>query len=161
MALTQGSWTHSTVGKKAVWTCVVSSSGADTVDLPTKKTPAELDVTRPFTLTVIPDATIDASAAYLDLWGGYADDFDLTTNITSHAVTTAVSGGELAILTGDCKAATPFFVELIPANVACVAAVTTMPYTAVTITPCAYYAFNIDGTNALQAVNVTFILTQE
>ena len=70
MALTQSEWTGGSVNGRAVWSCTVA--GTDDTDLITKRTPAALDTTKPWSLTVITSEDMTAAgASAVDIWGCY------------------------------------------------------------------------------------------
>lgn len=159
MALTQGAWTVKTVNNRLICTCTVATDGSDTIDLPTLKTPKELDGTKPFTVFIKSAGTIDASAAYIDLWGGYADDFVLT--ISSNAVNGATSGAELFAGTTDIKAGGSFALRVVPGSQGGVAQVTTFPGAVAVVPALPYYAINLDGTDALaDTADLTYVIVQ-
>lgn len=157
MALIQGAWAVTSVNGRMKAQCTVSNTGM--LDAYTLKTPKVLDGSKPWTLFVTADEDLDASAVYVDVWGGYSDSFALASENPPTAVGT---GCEIFATTTDIKAGiNTFALRVIPGNVGVVAAVTTFPGAVAVIPPLPYYVINLDGADAIDDVAIiTFTIIQ-
>lgn len=162
MALTQSDWTIKSVNGKLVATCTVVSTTAEN-DAYTKKTPKELDVTKPWTMIYSAAATPDGQALPLDIWIGYSDSFALSGD-GANVVATGTGSNYKQIFDDVVLAVTPigysFQIDpnLAVADVVTVAAIATGPKVKVPVAP--YYAFNLDGGSTLAATTHTFTIIQ-
>ena len=162
MALTQSDWTIKTVNGKMVATCTVASTTAEK-DAYTKKTPKELDPTKPWTLIYSAAAEPDGQALPLDLWIGYSDSFALSGD-GANVVATG-TGAEFKSIFDDLRTAVSpkgFTFLLDPdlpvADVVTLAAIATGLKVKIPVAP--YYAFNLDGGSTLAATTHTFLIIQ-
>ena len=158
MALTQGAWTIQTVSGHSVFTCTVTATTSEN-DLYTLKTPKELDTTRPWTLFVNTAAVaLDGSTLPLDIYGGYADNFEITGDAGTIAAT---SGGIIYQDAIDDVKSVQLNFSVVPgalaarvkgtlAGVSGYGDVGTLPY----------YAFSLDGASPLNAATCTFAISQ-
>lgn len=163
-AQTVSDWAVTTVGDFKVITCTALTDATNEVNW-TKKTPAALDTSKPWTLIVSASAAQDAAAAPLMIWGGYKSDFALS-GTTARA--TATSGAQLGELTDDlgyAAAVTGLSFNMTPgssglANIVTIAAVATGMRFNVPIMP--YYAFELmaDDAVTLLAHTLTFRIIQ-
>lgn len=163
MALTQSNWTEDYVGDLYVARCTVICTTAEN-DAYTKKTPANLDPTKPFTLFYYASATPDGVALPLDLWIGFNDSFALTGDGAS--VGAGANGANWKSIMDDVVlAVTPVVYawildpNLAVADVVTVGAIATGLKVKVPVVP--YFAFNLDGGSTLNAVTNTFVITQK
>lgn len=162
MALTQSDWTIKTVNGKMVATSTVVSTTAEN-DAYTKKTPKQLDVTKPWTLIYSAAATPDGQALPLDIWVGYSESFDLSGD-GANVVATGTGAEYKQIFDDVVLAVAPkaytfqFDPDLAVADVVTVAAIATGPKVKVPVAP--YYAFNLDGGSTLAATTHTFTIIQ-
>ena len=79
MALTQSDWTVKSVNNRTVMTCNVAGETSD-ADVITKRTPKELDTTKPWSLVVYVNEDLSsAGTAAVDIWGGVSDACTLAT----------------------------------------------------------------------------------
>lgn len=161
MALTKGDWTQKTV--KGTWraTCNVAFTTAEN-DAYTLKTPAELDPTRPWTLTVAAAATADAEALPMDLWIGHSDLFELSGD---GANVTTTDGAMWKQITDDVVLAVTTVEHVFlmdpnqaTADVVTVGAIATGYKLKVPVVP--YYAINLDAGSTLNATNCDFTISQ-
>ena len=162
MALTQSEWVAKpSVNGKSVWECTVASTTSEN-DAYTKKTPANLDLSRPFTLFYSAAATPDGSALPLDLWIGFGSDFALSGDGANVVATnganykTIMDDVVLAVTTN--KYAWVFEPNMLVADVVTVAAIATG--LKVRTPNACYLAFNLDGASTLAATTHTFTIVQ-
>jgi hypothetical protein len=95
MALTQGTWSETSLNGSLILECDVTATVAEN-DGYTLKTPDSLDTSRPWTLVVnATDQALDAAgtACPVHIWGGYANDFALTGDGASVAATSGFKVG--------------------------------------------------------------------
>jgi len=161
MALTQGAWTAKSVNGLYRATCNVAFEASDT-DAYTLKTPAALNPTKPWTLIIAAAATVNGEAQPLDIWVGHTDDFALS---GQGASVVAADGGMFKQICDDCVLAVTtveyvFYMEpqLAVADVVTVAAIASGFKINIPVAP--YYAFNLDGSTALVATNMDFVIVQ-
>ncbi len=160
MALTQSEWTSKTVNHKAVHTCTVLPTTAET-DAYTLKTPRELDTSKPFTVVLQFSGTPDASALPVDLWIGYGEDFALSGQGASVIATNGANFKQMFDnVVGAVANAYAFLVdpELIVDDVVTLAAIASGPKIKAPAVP--YFAFNLDGGSTLAAQTATWIIIQ-
>lgn len=163
MALTQSNWSEDYVGDLYVATCTVVCTTAEN-DAYTKKTPANLDPTKPFTLFYFASATPDGVALPLDLWIGFNSSFALTGD--GGTVGAGANGANWKTIMDDVVlAVTPVVYawnldpSLAVADVVTVGAIASGLKAKVPVVP--YFAFNLDGGSTLNAVTNTFVITQK
>jgi len=149
-----------TQNKTAIWKATVLTDTANQ-QVWTKKTPAELDPTKPWMLVVSNSAELDGQAIPLDIYLGYSDKAALagTSAITA---TDAVKFQQLIDDIGYASPTVPraflFAPDLRVANVVTVAAIATGLKSNIPAAP--YYLFNCAGATTVAAVTVTFLLIQ-
>lgn len=166
-AQTVGDWTTSSVGRNGEYfkaTCQCTTDATNEI-LFTKKTPRELDGTKPWTLIIEASAAQDAAAAPVALHVGHGDDFALA-GTTARAVDT--SGCMYGNITDDLgyAAAAKMAFQMTPsssglANIVTIVAVATgMRFN---VPPAPYYAFELYAADAatLLAHTLTFTIIQK
>lgn len=163
MALTQSDWDEKIVNGVYTASCTVVSTTAEN-DAYTKKTPAGLDPSRPWSLFYSAAATPDGQALPLDLWVGYNDAFDLSGDGANVVATGTGSNYKqiyddvvLAVATIAYSFAFDPLQQV--ADVVTVAAIATGNKVKIPVAP--YYAFNLDGGSTLAATTHTFVITQK
>lgn len=163
MALTQSAWDEKVVNGVYTATCTVASTTAEN-DAYTKRTPAGLDPSKPWTLFYSASATPDGSALPLDLWVGYDSAFDLSGD-GANVVATGTGSNYKSIYDDVVLAVSPISYSFAfdplqqVADVVTVAAIATGNKVKIPVAP--YYAFNLDGASTLAAVTHTFVITQK
>jgi hypothetical protein len=164
MALTQSAWSVKTQGGKTVAQCNVAFTTAEN-DAYTLRTPKEIDVSKPYTLSVVCAATPDGVAVPFDLWFGYDDNFALSGNDSTVAPLVANTGAKFKQIFDDVVlAVTPltycftFDPNQAVADVVTVAAIATGPK--VKTAPAVCHVFNFNGGSTLNATNATFTIIQ-
>jgi len=162
MALTQSDWSEDFVNGVYIATCTVINTTAEN-DSYTKKTPDNLDPTKPFTLFYSASATPDGQALPLDLWIGKNSSFALSGDGAS--VSAGANGSNWKTIMDDVVlAVTPiaYAFSLDPnqavADVVTVGAIATGLKAKVPVVP--YFAFHLDGGSTLNAVTNTFTIVQ-
>lgn len=166
-AQTVGDWTMSSVGRNGAFlkaTCQVTTDANNEI-LFTKKTPAELDSSKPWALIVEASAAQDGAAAPLALHIGYGDDFALAGTTARATITSGAMFGNITDDLGYAAAAKMAFL-MTPAstglaNIVTIAAVATGMRFNVPIVP--FYAFELyaaDGATLL-AHTLTFTIIQK
>jgi hypothetical protein len=164
-AQTIGEWIPKTVSEQFFVAQCICTTDATNEILFTKKTPKQLDGTKPWTLIIAASAAQDGAAAPVALHVGYGDDFALA-GTTARAVDT--SGAMYGNITDDIgyAAAVPGVAfQMTPsssglANIVTFAAVATGMRFNVPIAP--YYAFELYAADAatLLAHTLTFTIIQ-
>jgi len=146
MALTQNAWTEKFVNGCYVAECSVVAT-TDESDAYTKKTPPNLDPTKPWTLSFYSAIAADNSVP-IDLWIGWDDRFALSGDTTT--VTAGAYGSNYKNIMNDAVTAiadNPFTwimdPDLAVADVVTAAAIASGLKVKTPVAP--YYAFNIDG----------------
>jgi len=151
MAITQSAWSTSSTNGKKIMECTVAI-GATETDAMTLKTPKALNTSKPFHLLAnAAGVTIDADTVAVDLWVGTKDD----STLSGTGTLTASDAYFYKAIIADVKAAVGSCVcdpNLTTADVSNVH---------VQVPPAPYYFFNLDGTNAMTNVTVTFIIIQD
>ncbi|GJQ44065.1 MAG: hypothetical protein JETCAE03_35630 [Ignavibacteriaceae bacterium] len=163
MALTQSNWTERFVNGVYRATCTVISTTAEN-DAYTKKTPANLDPTKPWTLFYSAAATPDGQALPLDLWVGYSDSFALSGDGASVVATGTGSNykqimDDVVLAVNTISYSWQMDPDLAVADVVTVGAIATGLKIKVPVAP--YYAFNLDGGSTLAATTHTFTIVQK
>lgn len=173
-ANTRSAWTEKRVGYTSgslyIASCTVLSAVANW-NAYTYKTPRGLDVKRPWTLVHYSSADPSAGETpKLNLWGGYADDFEVANTSGMVATATATSGSKIIELIDDLTtiiSTLPAVIQLIPncfndggavANVVTVAAIATGLKVRIPLLP--YYAVGIDSTAVLDATTAYYYIIQ-
>lgn len=162
-AQTVGDWTTKTVNGHFVAECDVTTDANNEV-LFTKKTPKELDPTKPWTLVIEASAAQDGAAAPVALHIGFGDDFALAGTTARCTDTSGCVYGNITDDLGYAAAAKMAF-QMTPsssglANIVTIAAVATGMRFNVPIAP--YYAFELYAADAatLLAHTLTFTIIQ-
>ncbi len=154
-------WTlQSNANGTAIWKLTVLIDTANAMAW-TKKTPKQLDPTRPWNLVVSMDGEVDGQACPLDIYLGYSDLAALagTSAITA---TDAVKFQQIIDDLGYANQTTKAFLfapTLGIANVVTTAAIATGLKSS--IPPAPYYLFNVNGGSVLEARTLTFLLIQK
>ena len=158
MALTQGSWSQTSINGLNVFSCVVGATAAEN-DGYTLKTPKALDTTRPWVLVANSEsAAVDGSAGPVDVYGGYADDFAITGNAGTVAAT---SGTLVASGIMDEVQAVNVSVTIDPNYTGAVVASTAAGVRGrANLGTFPYYAFNFNGGSALAVEDCTWKIIQ-
>ena len=161
MALTQGSWSESTVNGYKVLKNQVTATTSEN-DAYTLKTPKSLDTSKPWYLSLTFSGTPDGSALPVEIWTGFSDSFAISGNDSS---ITATDGGKFKQIMDDVVLAVSglqyFWLmdpELEVADVVTVAAIATGLKVRIPKAP--YYAFNLNGASTLAAVTGTWRIIQ-
>ena len=163
MALTQSDWSEKFVNGVYTATCTVASTTAEN-DAYTKKTPSNLDPSKPWTLFYSAAATPDGQALPLDLWIGHDPAFDLSGD-GANVVATDTGSNYKQLYDDVVLAVSPiaYGFQFDPlqqvADVVTVAAIATGNKVKIPVAP--YYAFNLDGGSTLAATTHTFVITQK
>ena len=160
MALTQSAWSSKTVNGLAIHTCTVTATTAEN-DAYTLKTPAELDVKKPWTLVVKTSAASDGAAVPLDLWVGYSKNFALSGDSTTVAATDGVNFKQITDDIGYSAASSACFYfdpQQAVTDVVTIAAIASGYKVKIPIAP--FYAFNLDGGSTLLAHTATYVIIQ-
>jgi len=163
MALTQSAWTEKFVNGVYTAKCTVVSTTAEN-DAYTKKTPSNLDPSKPWTLFYSAAATPDGQALPLDLWVGYDPAFDLSGD-GANVVATGTGSNYKSLYDDVVLAVSPIAYSFAfdplqqVADVVTVAAIATGNKVKIPVAP--YYAFNLDGGSTLAATTHTFVITQK
>ena len=162
-ANTVSAWTFpKTIGKCLVTSCTVLVDTANQMAW-TKKTPPEIDCTKPMTLQVSASGAVDGQAVPLDLYIGYADNSALA----GTSAITATAASKYKQLVDDIGYAGTLWtnvhsIALNPdqqvADVVTIAAEATGLKTKTTRAP--FFLFNLNGATTLLAETVTFRIIQ-
>lgn len=158
MSLTQSAWTKSTVNKRLVLKCTVTSTTGET-DTYTLKTPINaLDPTRPWLLVVNAAATdISDATDPVDIWAGYSDSFVLS---GQGASVTATDGGEVASDVMDGVSDETLITTVNPNRTAAKVQAATGTAGEVNAGTAPYYAINVDGGGARKDADTIFYIIQ-
>lgn len=152
MSLTQGEWSVNTVNDHLVLICDVVQTVAEEYSA-TLKTPKELDTTKSFVLIVNSEAvTLDGDTCPVDLYGGYADTFDLSVTTSTLTVTDGF------LLNPDIMAAVESSVGVVIVDPNLNIADDADDIVRGASIP--YYGIVLDGGDTLLAVTVRFIIVQ-
>jgi hypothetical protein len=163
MALTQSDWVEEIVNDTYTAVCTVVSTTAEN-DAYTKKIPAGLDPSKPWTMFYVAAATPDGQALPLDIWGGYDPLFDLSGD-GANVVATGTGAKLKQVYDDVVLAVTPLAYAFAfdplqqVADVVTVAAIATGNKVKVPV--CPYYAFNLNGGSTLAATTHTFVVVQK
>jgi hypothetical protein len=163
-AQTVGDWTVKTVCDKFfLATCQVTTDANNEI-LFTKKTPRELDGSKPWLLIIEASAAQDGAAAPVALHVGYGDDFALAGTTARAIITNGAMYGNITDDLGYAAAAKMAF-QITPsssglANIVTIAAVATGMRFNAPVAP--YYAFELYAADAatLLAHTLTFTIIQ-
>ena len=167
-AQTVGDWTTSSVGRNGEFfkaTCQCTTDANNEI-LFTKKTPRELDGSKPWILIIAASAAQDGAAAPVALHIGYGDDFALAGTTARATVTNGAMYGNITDDLGYAAAVLGMAFQMVPsssglANIVTIAAVATGMRFNVPIAP--YYAFELYAADAatLLAHTLTFTIIQK
>ena len=163
-AQTIGNWTWKSINGKFIATCDVTTDANNEI-LFTKKTPKQLDGSRPWTLIIAADAAQDGAAAPVSLHVGYDEDFALAGTTARATVTHGARYGNITDDIGYAAAVPGMAFQMTPsstglANIVTIGAVATGMRFNVPVAP--YYAFELYAADAatLLAHTLTFTLIQ-
>lgn len=164
-AQTVGSWTNlPTINGRYITQCQVTTDANNEI-LFTKKTPKELDTSKPYTLIIEASAAQDGAAAPVALHVGYKDNFALAGTTARATDTSGAMYGNITDDLGYAAAAIMSFLidpDLPVANVVTIAAVATgMKFRPPKGAP--YHAFELYAADAatLLAHTLTFTIIQD
>lgn len=158
MGLTKGAWSVRTVNDQTVLECDVIATTSEN-DIYTLKTPkGSIDPTRPWILMVnTAAADISDNADPVDIWAGYADDFEITGNNTTVAAT---SGGEVASAVMDDVSDEALVVTVNPNRTAAKVQAITDTAGEVNAGVAPYYAINVDSGSTVKDETTHFVIIQ-